>query len=174
MKNECRNILAFVFVTASLYTVGCSSTRISSTFRNADANAPHAVLNIDDRTHVPLMLRAPIEVTIDGQPVADGALPSGTTQVRLSPGCHTLIHTGRKRHWTYTNLRYTSGGTPVNDFTFTPVNMEFTVDADKTYRIVFRLDYWVTSLGYQIDYEGWDNDDIAQWPKKNTSQRLWR
>ena len=148
----------------SLLIAGCATT---PPYPAVESGAPACVLRLENQMSTFEMLAqfeiptpAWVAVKVDGflpattdHLVRGSYLPKGTIELRLPAGDHELVNEaeliGRGIYY------------------FKPVAFRFGTVTGKTYTIRFKGAGSAMKPGYTIEYEGWSDEEKAQWPHEH-------
>jgi len=103
-------------------------------------------------------------VTLDGfSPTSKFYLPPGETRILLPPGNHEISH-------------YVRCSDEVTTCRYSPMKVRFDTKAAGVYTMTFtRFGHsprgpLSPKAGYTINYEGWSEEEQAQWPRENLAR----
>lgn len=157
------SILLIILVLIS----GCSSTQsaIKPVYPILDDNTKKSVLILENKNVVfsffDVQEKPNLYVEIDGfLPTSKETLPVGITKIDIPAGTHEIIHKGVSGSKRLLDI--------VGSRNMNPISTHFRTEEGKTYTISF--DYYkekLTRIGYKIQYKGWTEEEMAQWPEEN-------
>jgi hypothetical protein len=155
-----------------VFISGCSSTQSAkkSVYPILDDNSKKSVLILENKnvavSFFDVQEKPSLYVEIDGfLPTSKETLPVGITKIYIPAGPHEIIHKGVDRSKELVKI--------ISNRDMNPISTHFSTEEGKTYTITFYFyKEKITRIGYKIKYDGWTEEEMANWPEKNMKDLL--